>query len=927
MTGFSRLRPPISFTALFLAFLSIATIVATPIPLERRFVAGNIVGLQTPETSGEMTEVINSLQPDHGAAPTPDSVVGSVVATIAVGTNPEGVAYDSGNGYIYAANYHSNSVISTTSEAAFNYSLSNSGPVNIVQGNSGIVRITATLTAGTAQPVTLSCSGLPSGVTCAAFGGNPVTPTSTGATSSLFIAIASSVPPSSYSFQVTGSPLGATTTPTNVTVTVLGLGTRTTSTTLFCFPSTIAVGQGASCIGIVRDTAGAGATTPTGTVIFNVTGVTGTFSPPRCILFVEYGACMVAFTATTTGSAMLTANYSGDSAHAVSSGTATLTVANLDPTVMLPSTGIPCAPLTVVISQPVTCTVYVKDTSSTGATPPTGLVDLPTQSPTGSGEATCTLSTVNSTTSTCSGVGVFLSLSSCPSPNGCLQASWYNGDPAHDGSTSDAGVFHVYARSTNTSIVCAPVPVQLDSSTTCTILVTDTGVPNLQTPTGTVNVTVTSGPGTVTGSPCAMTASGTLGTASCQLTYTPTGATTGRTDSLNATYIGDGTHYGSSITISLSVTNEASFDFSLSAPTTVTLDQGTFTLPFPIVATLTSGSPSPVTFSVTSTLPTGVEATVSTGLFMNNPCIPTCTVGVSFSANRTATIGTSTVEIQAVGGGLTRTVSISLTVLIAFDFSLSTPSPSSLTLVQGSTSQSSSITATTVSGTPTRPLGFIVTSTTLPVGVTPTYSNDPCTPNCTVTVSFSANNTAMLGTFTMTILVIGSDLGSRYAEISLTVVAPAVSMVSCGHDLSCSVQSNATLSNIRFAGITLHVEADGPPGAHGYANVTVPKTAIPNISNTHVFLDNTKLASSDVTITSNSTDYFIYFTFTFHSPVLIDIQLTAPQPAVNAATILGLDPTLFDEIIGALVAVVIIAVSAKVVLRRRGKLKSIVSSQ
>jgi hypothetical protein len=151
-------------------------------------------------------------------------------------------------------------------------------------------------------------------------------------------------------------------------------------------------------------------------------------------------------------------------------------------------------------------------------------------------------------------------------------------------------------------------------------------------------------------------------------------------------------------------------------------------------------------------------------------------------------------------------------------------------------------------------------------------------------------------------------------------------MVICGHDLSCSVQSNATLSDIRFAGITLHVEADGPPGAHGYANVTVPKTAVPNISDTHVFLDNQKLASSDVTITSNSTDYFIYFTFTFHSPVLIDIQLTTPQPAANATTILGLDSTLFYEIIGALVAVVIIALSAAVVLRRRGKLKSPVSS-
>src|SRR5436853_6106517 len=40
---------------------------------------------------------------------------------------------------------------------AFDYSLSNSGPVTIQQGVSGTVTITATLSAGTAQPVTLSC--------------------------------------------------------------------------------------------------------------------------------------------------------------------------------------------------------------------------------------------------------------------------------------------------------------------------------------------------------------------------------------------------------------------------------------------------------------------------------------------------------------------------------------------------------------------------------------------------------------------------------------------------------------------------------------------------------------------------------------------------------------------------------------------------
>jgi hypothetical protein len=85
-----------------------------------------------------------------------------------------------------------------------------------------------------------------------------------------------------------------------------------------------------------------------------------------------------------------------------------------------------------------------------------------------------------------------------------------------------------------------------------------------------------------------------------------------------------------------------------------------------------------------------------------------------------------------------------------------------------------------------------------------------------------------------------------------------------------------------------------------------------------VFVDNNKLTRSAVTTTSNSTNYFIYFTFTFHSPVQIDNQLAAPEASPNAPTTLGLDPTLFYEIIGALLAAVVI-VSAALLVHRRGR--------
>src|SRR5438067_34051 len=44
------------------------------------------------------------------STPTPDAWGGSVVGTLPVGNQPYGVAYDSGNGYVYVANYNSNTV-------------------------------------------------------------------------------------------------------------------------------------------------------------------------------------------------------------------------------------------------------------------------------------------------------------------------------------------------------------------------------------------------------------------------------------------------------------------------------------------------------------------------------------------------------------------------------------------------------------------------------------------------------------------------------------------------------------------------------------------------------------------------------------------------------------------------------------------------
>jgi hypothetical protein len=141
------------------------------------------------------------------------------------------------------------------------------------------------------------------------------------------------------------------------------------------------------------------------------------------------------------------------------------------------------------------------------------------------------------------------------------------------------------------------------------------------------------------------------------------------------------------------------------------------------------------------------------------------------------------------------------------------------------------------------------------------------------------------------------------------------------HDGTCIIRSDSTISNVNLSGSTLHFQADGPSGSTGHANVTIPISSVPNKDNLKVFVDNSQLPSSSITIVSDSSNYYVSFSFTFHSPAQIDIQLTGPENAATP-TILGLNPTLFYAVIGALVAVVIVLIAVIIVKRRPDKVSN-----
>ena len=143
-----------------------------------------------------------------------------------------------------------------------------------------------------------------------------------------------------------------------------------------------------------------------------------------------------------------------------------------------------------------------------------------------------------------------------------------------------------------------------------------------------------------------------------------------------------------------------------------------------------------------------------------------------------------------------------------FDFSLTTPSPNSLNVVQGLTSPSSLIRVDLLSGT-----AALVTfsASGLPPGVTATFTNNPCSPTCTVTVSFSASATATLGTTTVDITVTSGPV-SHSTTLSLTVSASAVfdfSLSSPSPGSLTAVQGSTSLSSSFTAtlasGTTTHV--------------------------------------------------------------------------------------------------------------------------
>ena len=209
-----------------------------------------------------------------------------------------------------------------------------------------------------------------------------------------------------------------------------------TTTGVICDPGSLVVGTMTTCTATVTDTSSS-PTAPTGTVSFAASN-SGSFSPSSaCTLSStssSASACSLTYAPSpgTEGTQTITATYGGDSAHQESSGSSSVSV-----TQRATTTAVVCAPTTVALLHPTTCTATATDTSAGTPITPTGSVGWTKNGDGTFGATSCTLTGTGAT------AGCSVTFSDPISKSGVTQITTsYAGDTDHTGSTGSTQIHH-----------------------------------------------------------------------------------------------------------------------------------------------------------------------------------------------------------------------------------------------------------------------------------------------------------------------------------------------------------------------------------------------------------------------------------------------------------------------------------------------------
>ncbi len=381
-------------------------------------------------------------------------------------------------------------------------------------------------------------------------------------------------------------------------------GTATATVTATASPTTITINQAVSVAVTVSGSSG----TPTGTIVLTGSGYTATQT-------LSGGSTTFSIPANSlTAGIALTANYSGDSTYASASGTVSLTVNIMTPTVTV------SAPASSNAANPLNVTVTVAGPSGATAVP-SGSVYLKYGSTT---TAAATLSNGSAT--------ITIPANTLSAGNLLITAD-YSGDANYAGGTGTDTVAITTGTTLTPTIAVTPASSSIDSGQSLGVTVAVTGAG--PTPTGTVTL---SG-GKYTSSATALSS----GSASFTI---PANNLSAPSATLTANYSGD-----------------SNYAMATSTPVTVTVTQSAYALAATTPAAVSPGA------SATSTITGTASSTDYSGTVTLNSCtvtngpsnavsLPTCSVTgtityTSGTPNNTPG-GTATVDTTAASAELVR---------------------------------------------------------------------------------------------------------------------------------------------------------------------------------------------------------------------------------------------------------------------------------
>ena len=599
--------------------------------------------------------------------------------------------------------------ISLTIVPPSGFSLSASpNTLTVVQGNQVSSTITITPANGFSGKVSLTASGLPTGVT-AAFSPNPAT-----STSSLTLTASATAATGTSTVTITGTS-GSLTDTTTITLTV----TPPPTFTLSASPNAVTLIQGSQATSTIAIN---GANGFNGSVSLTASGlpsgVTAAFSPNP---------------ATSTSTLTLTATAKA------ATGNATITITGTSGSLTATTT------ISLTVAPPPSFTI--------AANPATLSVVQGNQV-----TSTITITPVN-------GFNSSVTLAASGLPSGVTAA--FTPNPATSTSTLTLTASTTAATGTAT-VTITGTSGSLTATTTISLSVTPpagftlsaspSSLTVFQGSQGASTITISAGSGfsgsvtlAASGLPSGVTAAFSPNPATSTSTLTLTASATAATGSATITI--KGTSGSLTETTSISLTIAAPPSFSLSAsPNSLTLFEGGQATSA-ITITPVNGFNSSVALTA-SGLPKGVTAAFS-------PDPATSTSTLTLTASKTAKTGTATITITGTSGTLTKTTTLTVKIPVP-GFTL-TASPANVTLDLNSAASS------TITVVPSGGFSGPVTldSTGLPSGMYITFRPNPT--STTSNVTFEATGSAPLGTYTVTITGASGKLTGA-VKVVLTII-------------------------------------------------------------------------------------------------------------------------------------------------------------